>query len=306
MKSSNSLVVCFGEILWDNLPTGRNPGGAPMNVAYHLNKLGVSSALISAVGDDVSGKELLQFLEEKDISIDLIQVDSGHKTSEVLASVNADHEVSYEITADVAWDYILPSDLSKKAVSEAAAFVYGSLSSRSPRSRATLLNLLDGSKYNVFDVNLRAPHYSAGLVKELMQYADLLKVNAAELQLISEWQGCESDNEADRVDYLFGYYKMAEIVVTKGGAGASFYSRHTRLDSQSYQIAVQDTIGSGDSFLAALLAMKLKGAGMEEALDYAVAMGAFITSKAGACPVYDQAEFENFMRQSKSKQQNDL
>jgi fructokinase len=299
INASISSVVCFGEILWDNLPTGRNPGGAPMNVAYHLNKLGISSALISAVGDDGAGTDLLAFLKDKGISTAFIQVDPGHKTSEVIASVNTDHEVSYEILMDVAWDYIRPDEASKAAVAHAAAFVYGSLSSRNKNSRETLLSLLASSTYNVFDVNLRAPHYSPELIKQLLQHANLLKVNASELQLLAEWHGYERTKEVELVEMLFAQYKVQEIVVTKGSAGASLYSRSAVIYRPAYQVAVRDTIGSGDSFLAAYLARKLKGAGPEDALDHAVAMGAFITSKSGACPIYEQEEFERFMEAGK-------
>jgi fructokinase len=295
MNASIPSVVCFGEILWDNLPTGRNPGGAPMNVAYHLNKLGISSALISAIGDDVPGTDLLEFLKDKGVSSEFIQVDLAHKTSEVTASVNEDHEVSYVILPNVAWDYIQPDQASTDAVARASAFVYGSLSSRNIQSRTTLLALLKTSTYNVFDVNLRAPHYSPELIKELVQHADLLKVNASELQLLADWHGSQTQNEAEQVGMLFGKYKFNEIVVTKGSAGASLYTRNAHFERPAYTVVVQDTIGSGDSFLAALLAMKLNHAGLEQALDHAVAMGAFITSKAGACPIYEQAEFVSFV-----------
>jgi fructokinase len=300
MNSSISSVVCFGEILWDNLPTGRNPGGAPMNVAYHLNKLGINSALISAVGDDLPGADLLRFLTEKGVSSEFIQVDPSHHTSEVIASVNDDHEVTYEIISGVAWDYILLDEHAKNAVADASAFVYGSLSARNLQSRETLLSLLACSTYNVFDVNLRTPHYSPDLIRQLMQHADLLKVNSSELQLIAEWLDCQSEDEAEVVGHLFAQYKVSQVVITKGSAGAGLYTRIEHVNRPAYKVHVQDTIGSGDSFLAALLAMQLKGAGIEDALDHAVAMGAFITAKSGACPIYDKEEFEGFMKERKS------
>jgi fructokinase len=301
MKSSNPTVVCFGEILWDNLPTGRNPGGAPMNVAYHLNRLGVNAAIISALGDDEPGRELLRFLKDKGVSAEFVQVDPEHQTSEVSASVSQDHEVSYVIHSDVAWDYILADEKSKEAVAHASAFVFGSLSARNLESRETLFSLLAYSKYNVFDVNLRAPHYSPELIKQLMQHADLLKVNASELQLIAEWHNCQATNELEIIQILFSQYKMTDVVVTKGSTGASLYTRNAHIDSPAYQVPVQDTIGSGDSFLAALLAKKLSHASVEDALDHAVAMGAFITGKSGACPEYNQHEFERFMKETKAK-----
>ena len=146
-SNSSSLVICFGEILWDNLPTGRNPGGAPMNVAYHLNKLGVSGVLISAVGVDQAGTDLLNFLKAKGISADLVQVDAQHQTSEVMATMNEEHEVYYDILTGVAWDFISKEQLNVQTVEDAAAFVYGSLSARSPQSREALFYLLEHARY---------------------------------------------------------------------------------------------------------------------------------------------------------------
>jgi len=295
----SSSVICFGEILWDNLPTGRNPGGAPMNVAYHLNKLGASAALISAVGADTAGTDLLNFLKHKGVSAEMVQVDAQHQTSEVIATMNEEHEVSYTILTDVAWDYISREMIKVQAVEDTDAFVYGSLSARSPQSREALLYLLKHAKYKVFDVNLRAPHFDANLILQLMQHADLLKVNSAELQSIAEWIGILPRQEADTVSKIFSLYHIQEIIVTKGASGASLYTRDKSLHAPAFPVEVQDTIGSGDSFLAAFLAMKLKGAEPEAALQTAVAMGAFITSKAGACPDYDQEEFDSFRNSRK-------
>lgn len=299
INSSSRSVVCFGEILWDNLPGGRNPGGAPMNVAYHLHKLGIGTAVISAVGDDRAGTDLIGFLRDSGVSTECIQVDALHQTSEVVATVNDDHEVSYDILVNVAWDYIQANEFNKEAVKKADAFVFGSLIARSRESRRTLFTLLECAAYRVFDVNLRSPHYSPELIAELMHHADLLKVNAAELQLIANWNNCETDTEAEIVANLFKQYPLKEIVITKGSAGAGYYTPLDGFNRNGWKVTVQDTIGSGDSFLAALLAMKLNGEANEEALDCAVAMGGFITSKEGACPDYDKEEFERFMQENR-------
>jgi fructokinase len=299
VKVSDPSVVCFGEILWDNLPEGRRPGGAPMNVAYHLNKLGITSALVTAVGNDQPGRDLLQFVGEKGIDARFVQIAQGHDTSEVVATVGADHEVSYDIVADVAWDYIKPDPEITMALEVADAFVYGSLSARSMQSKETLFSLLKSAKYRVFDVNLRAPHYDPELIQALMEHANLLKVNAAELQLIASWNGVETKNEAEIIKWLFSNYSIEEIVVTKGGDGASYFSPAESIHLPAYPVEVQDTIGSGDSFLAALLSQRLKGADIHHALDTSLAMGSFITSLAGACPDYQRNDFTDFIEKSK-------
>ena len=124
MKETNTKpaqrVICFGEILWDNLPGGRKPGGAPMNVAYHLNKLGIESTLISRVGNDSNGDELLQFIESKGLSVKYCQRDRNFPTSTVEVNIGLDQEVKYDI------------------VKEADAFVFGRLAARSTVSYTTL------------------------------------------------------------------------------------------------------------------------------------------------------------------------
>jgi fructokinase len=297
MKTDTALrsIVCFGEILWDNLPNGRNPGGAPMNVAYHLHKLGVESHLISSVGADAAGAELLNFLKGIGLEVDSIQTDPVHKTSEVIATLNDNNEVSYAILPDVAWDYIRPDPSYAEFIRNADAFVFGSLSSRNLQSRQTLLEMLDVASYRVFDVNLREPHYTPEGIKVLLAHADMLKVNENELELIATWTGCLRERDVDTIEQLFAAFGLKEILVTRGSRGATYYNLSLSYNYPAYPIQVKDTIGSGDSFLAAFLAKKLSEAPLEVALDYAAAMGAFITAQSGACPEYSRADLDRFI-----------
>src|SRR4051795_8579093 len=134
-------TVCFGETLWDMLPTGKQAGGAPMNVAYHLQKLGKSPAVISKTGNDALGKQLIEALEAKNICTTYFQIDNEKPTSVVQAEIREGHEVVYSILDDVAWDYIGYSDKLVTLVSGAEYFVFGSLATRSNKTRDTLLQL---------------------------------------------------------------------------------------------------------------------------------------------------------------------
>ena len=299
MKNLNTSVVCFGEVLWDVLPTGRIPGGAPMNVAYHLHKLGADSKMISSIGNDIAGTNLVAFLKTVGLSTDHIQVNEQFATSEVLASINDNNEVSYEIVYPVAWDKIAWEPQLAEMVSRADAFVFGSLSSRDSISRETLLKLLDVANYRVFDVNLRAPHYTVALVTDLLNRADMVKLNTSELVQIAQWYDANCQTEADCIELLFREFNVREILITKGSTGASYYTAAYRYDYPAYKISVADTIGSGDAFLAAFLAMKLSDEPVEVALDYAVAMGAFITSQSGACPEYSRYDLGRFIWKKK-------
>ncbi|PWK79707.1 fructokinase [Mucilaginibacter oryzae] len=299
MEKVNASVVCFGEVLWDVLPDRRIPGGAPMNVAYHLHKLGVRSHIVSSIGKDKAGADLTGFLHSIGLSTAHVQINDHHATSEVLASIGDHNEVSYEIIYPVAWDKISWDENLAELVDQSEAFVFGSLGSRDPKSRNTLMKMLDYAKYCVFDVNLREPHYSVQTISDLLSRADLVKLNANELSLIAGWFDESRETESECVNLLFSQFQLKEVLITKGSTGATYYTPQYRYDYPAYKINVADTIGSGDAFLAAFLAMKLKNEPLEITLDHAVAMGAFITSQSGACPVYSKYDLGRFIWRKK-------
>ena len=166
MNKETPRIVCFGEVLWDLLPSGKVAGGAPMNVAYHANQLGIITQMISKIGQDELGKHLIDFLDKKGVDTSLVQTDHNSPTGTVNVTLNSSSSPSYEIVSPVAWDYIHTSKANKTAVKTADAFVFGSLSARNEASRNALLELLNIAKLKVFDVNLRKPHYSKPLLKQ--------------------------------------------------------------------------------------------------------------------------------------------
>ncbi len=265
-----------------------------MNVAYHLNKLQVQAHLVSRTGQDEPGKQLRNLLTEWGLPVTYCGTDAVYPTSEVHARVNAHHEVSYEILYPVAWDFISYQSRYSDLLASADALVFGSLVTRNETSRATLFKLLEKSGYNVFDVNLRAPHYAPEHVKQLLQATDLLKLNEHELILITDWLSSSCSSEADRIQLLQEKFGIQEIIVTKGSRGASFFTPHAQLDCAACKVEVADTVGSGDAFLAAFLAKRLQGNTAEVALAYAAALGGFVTRNHGACPDYTLSELEEF------------
>lgn len=288
-------VICFGEVLWDNLPSGRKPGGAPMNVAYHLQKLGISSSLVSRVGNDDNGTSLLEILKKLDLSTEYCQIDGFNKTSTVEVNITSNNEVEYEIVFPVAWDFIALDPRISALTSKANAIVFGSLAGRNEMSRSTLHTLLDSAKYRVFDVNLRAPYYSESYMHILLGKTDLLKLNYLELGKIVGWYKEDCKEEKEKVQFLQDKFDIKEIIVTKGSDGASFYAGSDVYHQSAYKIIVKDTVGSGDSFLAAFLSSRLKNHGIEESLTFAAALSAFITTHAGACPPYQISDVTDFM-----------
>ena len=296
MENNNDhKVVCFGEVLWDILPSGAVPGGAPMNVAYHLHKQQKNPALITSIGIDEKGEQLMKIFSDYGICTDFFQVDYEHETGKVFAEPNEHNEVVYEIVKPVAWDYIKWEDNFENLVSNAKYFVFGSLASRNNVSKKTLFQLLEYAENKVLDINLRAPHFNRRIVEELMSRADFLKLNLAELELITGWFSKHTSIE-DRVRSITDKFKIQNMVVTMGGDGAVLYYNGNEYVQKGYKVDVVDTVGSGDAFLAGLLARLLDNASPVNALEFASGLGAFIAMQKGACPVYNVDEIYNLLK----------
>lgn len=287
-------VVCFGEILWDNLKDGRRLGGAPLNVCYHLNKLGIGSTIVAQIGSDKDGADILTALRKLGIDNAYCSIRADKPTSTVEVVLGANHEVRYDIIEDVAWDYIETTPGIEQLAAEAAAFVFGSLIARSPVSRNTLFRLIEKSRFRVFDVNLRHPYYSKDLVCSLLKHTNLLKLNGSELDIISRWMGVyREDNDAQIASLQQHFPGIGEIILTLGAEGAVYYTRTLRLSVAAQPVEIKDTVGSGDAFLAGFLAHKMKGHPPEFALQAASMLSAFVAGKQGACPEYHGEDVVN-------------
>lgn len=290
-------VVCYGEVLWDIFPTLTKPGGAPMNVAYHLRKFGIDSRMISRVGADNLGDQLNSLLKGWQIPADYCQPDSDHATGQVLATVLPGNEMCYTIQESAAWDFIEWNEAQAEVVRNADAFVFGSLVTRNTTSRETLYRLIEEAKFKVFDINLRPPFYSQEILEYLLEKCDLLKLNENELAMLSKWYPAGCEKEESCVRFLQNKFNIGEVIVTKGCEGATYYTQTESCSLPAYLVTVKDTVGSGDSFLAAFLAKKIQGAKPAEGMKYATALGAFVASHEGACPSYNVEQLDEFIQQ---------
>lgn len=288
----NHGIVCYGEILWDLLPSGPQPGGAPMNVAYQLHRLGKHPAMISRIGRDERGKELFQVLQNKGLNTDYIQLDEEVPTGIVRAEQHANGDMSYDIVSPSAWDHIAADETTEALVKQAEYFVFGSLSARHNTSRNTLFQLLEIAHTKVLDINLRAPHYNRPLIESLLQYADILKLNIDELELVTNWYGSYS-NTADRVSLLQDKFGIRNMIVTMGAKGAQLHLNGQSYAHPGYVVPVTDTVGSGDAFLAAFISKTIDKAAPEDLLDFANRLAATITTYKGAMPDYDIKEVDS-------------
>lgn len=284
MKPSKTPVICFGEVLWDKLPGGIMPGGAPMNVAVHLNQLGISAAIISRVGKDEAGSDLVRYIDNKGVDTLYIQVDETYPTGTVDADTSDPKDVKYTINAPVAWDFISEDADVENAITGSQVLLYGSLASRNKVSASTLERLLKKAGYCVFDVNLRAPHYTREGVEKLMEAAHMVKMNDAELKLIASWYSASSE-VTQQMEDISRRFQLQTLCVTFGEQGARLLENGHLYTHGGYTVDVADTIGSGDAFLAALLTQRLGNRPPGSRLKYACAVGAYVASQAGATPV---------------------
>lgn len=276
-------VVCFGEMLWDILPDKALPGGAVMNVAYHLHRLGNAVTLISRVGNDEKGTQLLDLLSGYGLPITHVQIDPEHETGIVYADMSDPHAVKYTIVHPVAWDYIAP-DAGIKV--NDSYFIFGSLCSRDKVSRNTLKQLLTKAGTKVLDINLRAPHYTKEYIEWLLTQCDILKLNEDELTLILSWYYKDIDLDTG-LQLLANRFSIPVIVVTKGADGAMLLMNGLLYSVDGIAVKVADTIGSGDAFLAGFLHAYRQGKTPNACLGFANALGALVASYPGGCPDYE-------------------
>jgi fructokinase len=290
-------IICFGEVLWDVFAGDEKIGGAPLNVAYHLTRLGLSATLVSRVGNDDRGMRVLAFMKENHLPADFIQPDSVHSTGSVLADISNAADVQYTIVNDVAWDHIEMRPSMGELASSSGFLVFGSLAARSVTSKETLFALLEHPFTRILDLNLRAPFYSRELAGVLLGKADIVKLNTQELEILAGWLDLPG-SPFERLQKLSETLPAQIILLTMGAAGAAMMrgGRYTHVPGTPVDVA--DTVGSGDGFLAGFIKGLLAGWEDRRILQYANGLGAFIASRDGACPPYQLQDIpglsENF------------
>lgn len=289
-------VLCFGEVLWDAFGEEKKAGGAPMNVARHLVQQQMDVAFASRVGADRSGDELTDFLKQNGLYSALVQTDAVLPTCEVTVQLDEHNQATYIIPEPVSWDNIQAEDALIDASKNVSAIVYGSLACRTATTRGTLLMLLNNIQaLKIFDVNLRPPHYTPATIDLLASHADVVKMNDEEIEILIG----KKDTLHAQIEAFHAKYNTQTICVTRGGNGAVIWHGNQFYEHPGFKVKVGDTVGAGDSFLATFIAGLLAGQPMQQVLTKACAIGAFVASKRGANPVYDQNGINKIIAQQK-------
>jgi fructokinase len=286
-------VLCFGEVLWDCLPRGLFPGGAPINVAYHLQKLGLTAYPVTAVGADFLGQELIRRLERWGLDGRFVNVLPDKQTGVVRAHIQPDGSAKYEIVEDVAWDWIEPDSEVSELAARGASVLFGTLAQRSEHNRKKLdavLQKMKGGGLRIYDVNLRPPFDDPEIVRHLAVQSDLIKLNDEELEVVTNrlYPTIALDKAAN--EYAAGV-GCQRLCVTAGARGAGMVEDAKWYWVDGRPVVVRDTVGAGDSFLASLihgLIGPVKRSPVE-ALTRACRLGEFVASSDGATPQYTVA-----------------
>ena len=287
----NDIIVGMGEALWDCLPEGKKIGGAPANFAYHVSQFGFNSRVVSAVGNDALGDELMEVFNSKKLQTAIARVE--YPTGTVQVTLDAVGVPQYEIKEGVAWDNIPFNDSLRDLALRTRAVCFGSLAQLSVVSRTTINRFLDampdtGNELKIFDINLRQNFYTREVLCESMQRCNILKINDEELVTISRIFGYPGIDLQDKCWILLAKYNLKMLILTCGTNGSYVFTPGVVSFQETPKVKVADTVGAGDSFTATFTAAILKGMPIPEAHKLAVEVSAFVCTQSGAMPTLPQ------------------
>lgn len=286
--NTKGIILGIGELLWDMLPTGKKPGGAPGNFTYHAGQLGYESYMISAVGDDPPGKGLTEALAKKGVNTDYISTLPDYPTGEVLVLVDETGIPLYDIPENRAWDHIPWLDTYRPLLARARALCFGTLAQRNTVSRETICRILEEAPQaclKVFDINLRQHYYSRETIESSLRLADLLKLNEEELTMLSGMLTLPPERQAAAAQ-LIDRFGLQMVVITNGGTDSLIHDGRCCSILPTPQIEIADTVGAGDSFTAAVVTGYMDGKPLEAIHRRAVEVAAFVSGQPGAMPLY--------------------
>lgn len=295
---NNDLIIGIGEVLWDMLPAGKQLGGAPANFAYHMSHFGMNSCIVSAVGCDEAGLEMIDCIREKEISFHLQKV--SYPTGSVEISLSDEGIPCYDIKENVAWDNIPFTSEIEELAHRTHAICFGSLAQRSCISRSTINRFLETMRdgegiYKIFDINLRQSYYEKDVLQDSLLKCNILKINDEELKIVSQLFHISFKSVEDCCRALLTTFHLRMIILTCGAEGSYVFTPEESSFEATRKIQVVDTVGAGDSFTAAFCAALLNGKAMKVAHRFATEFSAFVCTEHGAMPILPRSFMEQLV-----------
>ena len=294
----NNIIVGMGEALWDVLPEGKKIGGAPANFAYHVSQFGFDSRVVSAVGEDKLGNEILKNFDAKKLNYLIEKV--PYPTGTVQVELDPNGVPMYDIKENVAWDNIPFTSALEELAKKTRSVCFGSLAQRSVVSRETINSFLnampDGEgQCKIFDVNLRQGFYTKEILCNSMKRCNILKINDEELVTVSRMFGYPGIDLQDKCWILLAKYNLKMLILTCGVNGSYVFTPGVVSFQETPRVPVADTVGAGDSFTAAFCASILNGKPVPEAHKLAVEVSAYVCTQSGAMPELPQVLKDKLM-----------
>jgi len=286
-------ITSIGEILFDIYENGKKLGGAPFNFIYHIVKLTGKGNIISRIGNDNDGREILDLFHSKGISSDCVQIDNIHPTGRAKANLDENKIPQWVIEQNCAYDFIEKKDNINEAISDTVCLCFGTLAQRHKVSRETIQSLFGRPIKYFCDLNIRQKFFSKDIINLSLKSADILKINEPELELLNNLFIKESYNLITTALKLKNMFNIEVICVTCGGNGSYLFKE----DEIDYTKAVVknpvDTVGAGDAFAAILCTGYLMRRDIKEINKTAAEFAGEIVKITGALPESDKI-YEEF------------
>jgi fructokinase len=288
----NSNVIGVGEVLWDLLLTGPQLGGAPANFAYHAHALGAQAQVITRVGKDDYGREIIRRFHAMGLPETGVQVDETAPTGTAKVALSGDGLANFTIQENVAWDFIAVTDEAVAVARRAHAICFGSLAQRCEVSRNTIQDLVAATPpdaLRVFDINMRQQFYSRDVVDKSFRLANVLKLNDDELPRLANMFSLTGSTK-DQIGQLAQTFSLRLVALTRGANGSLLYQKMNDnndvrwSDCPSRPVKVVDTVGAGDSFTAAMVLGLLRKMDLDEINTIANEVARYVCSQPGATP----------------------
>jgi fructokinase len=284
----------FGEVLFDHFPDGRRVlGGAPFNVAWHLQAFGAKPYFVSRVGDDAEGAAVRAAMQGWGMDLAGLQVDGRLPTGRVQVHIR-DGEPSYDIVHPAAWDAIDPP----QPAAPLSLLYHGSLALRDPASRRSLRSLREGQPGVIFiDVNLRPPWWRRQQVLQDITGAHWIKLNRDELDQLAPGEA----SARARMESLLQNIGLRGLLLTDGARGAAVVTATgDYLETRpACGIVVADTVGAGDALAAVMVLGLLRGWSLQASLERAQSFASAMVGQHGAT-VQDPGFYRPFAEQWKT------
>ncbi len=282
-------ILAIGEVLFDVLPDGAKLGGAPANFAWYCHQFGFNDFVISAVGDDADGEDIIKRLKALGINTAAVDILHGEKTGIVNVTLNAASVPSYEIVKNVAWDKITCGEDKLALARKADVICFGTLAQRGEVSHRSINKILDNAPKHclkIFDVNLRQSFYSFEILDSGLKKANILKISDEELPKTAEVLGLEHSSDEAFCLTLLKKYDLYIIVLTRGEKGSIIFTKDNMYKSAGVKAEkLADTVGAGDSFSAAFCAGLLKGLDFDTIGQRANKVASYVCTQKGAMAV---------------------